>query len=111
MPKFRMELRWTPKGLQHIGTYLDRRRTALQRAATLRVTGPNGGAIQIDETDHGPDWTVEGAYNDVYRVAAIFRWHGFVKVDVVGPLFTQDEFARIFDEFVKLRDAPSPPYK
>jgi hypothetical protein len=101
MPKFRMELRWTPKGLDHIHTYGDRRRKALERAAEHGVTGPDGGAIQIHETESGPDWIVEGSRSNVENLARIFRWHNFVRVTVVGPFFATDEFAGLVDQFVK----------
>jgi hypothetical protein len=104
-----MELRWTPKGLDHIQAYGHRRRLALQRAAEYGVTGPDGGAIQIYETDSGPDWIVEGERSKVENLARLFRWHNFVHVRVIGPFLAADEFARLIDEFVRLKDARSPP--
>ena len=109
MPKFRMELRWTPKGLEHIHLYGDRREKARRRAAEHRVTGPDGGPIQIYETDSGPDWLVEGSRSDVENLATLFRWHNFVHVTVVGPYLATDEFARLVEEFAKLKGARSQP--
>jgi hypothetical protein len=105
MPMFRMELRWTPKGLEHIDKYGERREKARRRAAEYGVTGPNGGAIQIHETDSGPDWMVEGERNNVENLARLFRWHNYVHVTVVGPFLAPDEFARVVGEFTKLKGA------
>jgi hypothetical protein len=106
MPKFRMELRWTPKGLDHIHLFGDRRRKAHLRAAELGVTGPDGGPIQIHETHSGPDWIVEGSRSSVENLARLFRWHNFVHVTIVGPFLATDELARLVDEFARLRGAP-----
>jgi len=100
MPTFRMELRWTPKGLDHIHLYGQRREKAKRRAAELGVKGPGGGPIQIYETDAGPDWLVEGARNDVEKLATLFRWHNFVSVRVV-PFLAADEFANLINEFAR----------
>ena len=105
MPTFRMELRWTPKGLDHLQQYGQRRRLALQRASEHGVTGPGGGAIQIHETDSGPDWIVEGSRSNVENLARLFRWHNFVHVTVVGPFLATDELTRLVDEFAKLKGA------
>jgi hypothetical protein len=103
MPKFRMELRWTSKGLDNVHKYAERRDKARARAAEHNVTGPDGGPIQIHETDAGPDWLVEGARNDVEKLATLFRWHNHVTVKVVGPFLAEDEFARLVGNFARLR--------
>ena len=105
MPKFRMELRWTPKGLDNIHKYGERRDKARRRAAEHHVTGPDGGDIQVHETDAGPDWLVEGSRSDVENLATLFRWHNFVTVSVVGPFLAADEFAKLVEDFAKLRGA------
>jgi len=106
MTKFRMELRWTSKGLDHIQAFGERRRKAHLRAAELGVTGPDGGPIQILETGSGPDWIVEGSRSNVENLARLFRWHNFVHVTVVGPFLATDELTRLVDEFAKLKGAP-----
>jgi hypothetical protein len=105
--KFRMELRWTPKGLDHIQAFRERRRKALERAAELGVKGPGGGPIQIHETGSGPDWIVEGSRSDVENLARLFRWHNFVHVTIVGPFLTTDELTGLVNEFARLKDARS----
>lgn len=102
MPTFRMELRWTPKGLDNIHKYAERREKARRRAAEHRVTGPGGGPIQIYETDSGPDWLVEGSRSDVENLATFFRWQNFVSVKVVRFL-AADELAKLVEDFTKLR--------
>jgi hypothetical protein len=52
---------------------------------------------------------VEGERSKVENVARFFRWHNFVHVTVIGPFLAADEFARLIDEFVRLKDARSPP--
>ena len=108
MPTFRMELRWTSKGLDNLHIYGDRRQKALKRAAEYGVKGPNGGNILIYETGSGPDWMVEGECDQVENLARLFRWYNFVDVTVVGPFLTPDELARRVDEFTKLKSS-SPP--
>jgi hypothetical protein len=103
MPKFRMELRWTSKGLDNIHKYGERRNYARRRATEHGVTGPDGGEIQIHETDAGPDWLVEGSRNDVENLATLFRWHNHVTVKVVGPFLAPDEFGKLVENFAKLR--------
>jgi hypothetical protein len=105
MPRYRLELRWTPKGYEYISQFLERREKALKLAAAGHVTGPNGGPILIDEGLTGPDWTVEGSRDDVEDLARIFRWKGFVRVNV-RELFAIDEFANLVTEFNKGLNSP-----
>jgi hypothetical protein len=106
MPTYRMELRWTPKGLDNIHIYGDRRQKALKRAEEYGVTGPGGGAILIYETGSGPDWMVEGDPASVEKLARLFRWYNFVEVNVVGPFLSKDELDRLVDDFARLKGSP-----
>jgi hypothetical protein len=52
---------------------------------------------------------VEGSRSDVENLATLFRWHNFVNVRVVGPFLAADEFAKLVDDFAKLKGARSQP--
>jgi hypothetical protein len=80
MPKFILDLQWTPTGLANVpnGLFRDTRAEALEFATRNGLTN-----IQVIDrlvpTPVGPIWIVEGQEQDVATVVAGFNIFGSVK--------------------------------